>query len=88
MANYAQSGNRWTAIYVLRPIRGQEKMEYLKLPYELCRFNVDTDSSAPPVIVPDGDPSTSITAEARIYEKIWFVDQTPFAAKVSFGLYE
>ena len=88
MANYAQSGNRWTAIYVLRPIRGQEKTEYMKLPYEICRFNTDTDSAAREVIVPDGDQSTAITAEARIYEKIWFVDQTPFVAKVSFGLYE
>lgn len=88
MADYAQSGNRWTAIYVLRPRRGQEQGDYLKLPYELCRFNTDTNTGAIPVIVPDGEPSAAITAEARIYEKIWFVDQTPFVSKVSFGNYE
>jgi hypothetical protein len=88
MANYAQSGNRWTAIYVLRPLRGQDKTEYMKLPYELCRFNVDENPDARPVIVPNGEESSQPTADNKIYEKIWFVDQTPFAAKVSFGLYE
>jgi len=88
MADYTMAGNLWTSIFLLVPTRGTGNYTYRKLPYELCRFNADTNPSAVPVIVPDGDQSVQPTADNRIYEKIWFVEQTPYVAKVSFGKIE
>jgi hypothetical protein len=94
MANYESSGNRWTAIYVANGIRGTEYSTYTKLPWELVRFNVDSNPSATPEIVPDGEDrtlggmgstATSVKEPNRIYEKIWIVDSVPFREKTSFG---
>jgi hypothetical protein len=94
MSNYESGGNRWTAIYAANGIHGTENFTYTKLPWELVRFNVDSNPSATPVIVPDGEDSglggagtaaTPVKEPRRIYEKIWIVDAIPYREKTSFG---
>jgi len=92
MADYAQSGNRWTAIYSVMTERGGS-VTYRKLPFELVRFNVDTNPSATPVIVPCGEDVVSGVGATpnkpnsdKIYEKVWFVSgEYPWSQKTSFG---
>jgi hypothetical protein len=94
VADYAQSGNRWTMILARLPQHGGQDF-YERAPYELCRFNVDTDPSAKPVIIPLGQNEISGpvgTADtwvnrpsAKIYEKIWIVDQIPWTEKHRFS---
>ena len=98
MADYTQVGNRWTAVYAIeRQSNGPNT--YRKLPFELVRFNVDSDPDAKEVIVPDGDQFESFDNygagatpsnkqakdDQKVYERIWIVDGIPFAAKTSFG---
>jgi hypothetical protein len=93
MADYLNTGNRWTAVYLVQRERG-DILTYRKLPWEIVRFNVDVNPSAPEEIVPTGEDSslgygTGATAvkdpESKIYEKIWIVDHLPFNDKTSFG---
>ena len=88
MANYEQDGNRWTAIYLVVREKG-DKLTYRKLPFELVRFNVDTNPSAVEEMVPAGvdnlNESGNKQNSDKIYEKIWIVDSLPFGAKTSFG---
>lgn len=88
MSNYNQSGNRWTAVFLVERERG-DVMTYRRLPFELVRFNVDTNPSAPQEIVPNGVDAFNSGGDKqdsdKIYEKIWIVDSLPFGAKTSFG---
>lgn len=88
MADYQSNGNRWTAIYVLEVAHGRNSPTYRKLPFELVRFNVDTNPDAPEEIVPCGEdvlnPNGDKSTE-KIYEKIWIVDGYPWHNKVWFG---
>lgn len=74
MSNYEQSGNRYTAIF-LREADGT----YRRLPFDLVRFNVDDHPDQKREIVPRGDD------EGKVFEKVWLVDQVPYAKKVSFS---
>ncbi len=75
MANYANDGNRWRMVFTRQPIHGQEKDNYVKAPFELVRFNVDTNPSAEAVIVPDAQMQADVNAvrDRRIYEgfEVW-----------------
>ena len=91
MADYQQVGNRYTAIYLVVREKG-DKYTYRKLPFELARFNVDTDPDAVETIVPTGENVLSGTGDVpnkqygdKVYEKIWIVDSIPFSGKTSFG---
>lgn len=88
MANYEQSGNRWTAVYLVITERGGANT-YRKLPFEIVRFNVDVDPDAPEEIIPSGqdafNPAGDKQNSDKIYERIWIVDNLPYAAKTSFG---
>lgn len=88
MSDYKQSGNRWTAIYLVQRLKGDNYV-YKKLPFELVRFNVDTHPDALEEIVPCGEdvlnPSGNKQDSDKIYEKIWIVDALPWKEKVSFG---
>lgn len=46
MADYKQGGNRYTAIFVIESERGGKKT-YRRNPFDLVRFNVDSDPDAP-----------------------------------------
>jgi hypothetical protein len=75
MSDYEQSGNRYTAIFLRREDGTHERMEY-----DLVRFNVDVNRDAPLEIVPcgiDGD-------NGKLFERIWVVNDVPWAKKVSF----
>ncbi len=88
MSDYKQSGNRWTAVYLVVRERG-DKLTYRKLPFEIVRFNVDENPSATEQIVPCGEdvlnPTGNKQDHDKIYEKIWIVDSVPYKAKTSFG---
>jgi hypothetical protein len=88
MSNYKQDGNRWTAVYLVERERG-DILTYRKLPWEIVRFNVDTNPSAPEEIIPCGEDSFNPNGDKqvsdKVYEKIWIVDHIPFEAKTSFG---
>lgn len=75
MSDYKQEGNRWTAIYV------RSGDGHVRLPYDLVRFNVDTDPDSKPFAVPLGEGGDS----GKIYERIWKVDEVPYQGKLSFG---
>lgn len=88
MSDYKQSGNRWTAVFLVQRERG-DVLTYRKLPFEIVRFNVDSSPSAPEEIVPCGADEFSQSGDKqdsdKIYEKIWIVDSLPYASKTSFG---
>ena len=94
MGDYKLADARFTAIYLRLPQHGKEDDLFELVPFELVRFNVDENPSAEAVIVPIGqkisvNPSGTPPDHAKIYEKIWIVDQVPFApgagGKVWFG---
>lgn len=74
MSNYEQAGNRYTAIYV-RNADGT----FSRAPFDIVRFNVDDNPDAERALVPHGDDI------GRVFEKVWIVDQLPWARKVSFN---
>jgi hypothetical protein len=82
MANYAADGNRWTAIFQANPIHGTGEFTYTRLPWEIVRFNVDTNPSSPPLIVPIGEERINAANDRnnspKIYERVWIVDNAPF----------
>lgn len=79
MANYDMSGNRYTMILVKVGVDGGGNKTYRRLAYDLVRFNVDENPNARPDIVPVGT-----TDDNKIFERIWKVDEIPFAKKTSF----
>jgi len=87
MANYAQTGNRYTAIFVIEKDNSGGKL-YKRAPFDLVRFNVDSNPDAEPEIVPLGvqesPPGTAATPPKpdtdKIYEKIWVVETMPYSA--------
>ena len=94
MADYAADGNRWTAVFLARPLHGRGDYDYIKMPWELCRFNADVYPSTEPVVVPCGEENITFNASnvkrgGKIYERIWIVDEIPFrpgiGGKVYFG---
>jgi len=88
MSDYKIEGNRYTAIYVIEPKHGGGQT-YRKVPFEIVRFNVDANPSAPEVIVPTGEDVLNVDGvkadHEKVYEKIWIVDALPFKAKTSVG---
>jgi hypothetical protein len=79
MADYKQEGNRWTMVLVRIKDEGNQTL-VKRVPFDIVRFNVDTNPDAAPNIVPLGQPnaSSSDTDSDKVYEKIWFVDEVPF----------
>lgn len=83
MANYRMQDARWTMILVRRPQHGGDDL-WEVAPFELVRFNVDSDPDAPQQVVPIGQSNTAVTVggtkqdSPKIYEKIWFVDTVPW----------
>lgn len=79
MSDYAQVGNRWTMILLRKP-QPSGKDLYERVPFEIVRFNVDTNPDAPPLIVPLGaSDDTGPTPDfPKVYEHIWFVDTVPW----------
>ncbi len=77
MADYKQSGNRWTAIFLVDDQHGKGDKLYRRLPFEICRFNVDTNPNAREVIVPIGEDVLNADGTkadfSKIYERIWLV---------------
>jgi hypothetical protein len=88
MADYKMENARWTAVYQRLPQAGGKDC-YLQLPFELVRYNVDTNPSATPVIVPIATEISSHTSSAantrKIYEQVWIVDSPPWSDKHNFG---
>ena len=77
MADYAFIGNRYTQVYKL--YKNGPNPLYTKLPFELVRYNVDTDPSAAQFIVPlpetdDGQVRNQKPDFEKIYEGIFIVD--------------
>jgi hypothetical protein len=86
MADYAQTGNRWTMILLRKPQPDGPDL-YERVPFDLCRFNVDTDPSATPQIVPlGGEPATQTPDGGKVYERIWFVDVVPWRPEAGGGV--
>jgi hypothetical protein len=84
MADYKQSGNRYTAIFVIESSKGGQDF-YRRNPFDLVRFNVDTNPSAPQEIVPIGQVKgnlgigdTPLSETDKIYEKVWIVETAPW----------
>jgi hypothetical protein len=78
MADYKQEGNRYTAIFVIESDRGGKKT-YRRNPFDLVRFNVDTDPDAPQEIVPVGPQSgVGLNDSDKIYENVWVVETAPW----------
>ncbi len=75
MSDFKQDGNRWTAIYLKKGDLWE------RVPYDLVRFNVDVDPSAPVQIVPLGQGGDA----GKLYERVWRVHELPFGEKVNFG---
>ena len=80
MANYRMRDARYTAIFVRETPISRPKQRFVKVPFELVRFNVDVNPEAEQVIVPDAQrfSSPKDVVDEKIYENIWFVDRTPF----------
>ena len=76
MSNYEQSGNRYTAIFVQSP-----DGTLTRAPFDIVRFNVDTDPAAKREIVPNNNQDD----HTKVFEKVWIVDTLPWAAKVGFN---
>lgn len=81
MADYKQGGNRYTAIFVIESERGGKKT-YRRNPFDLVRFNVDSDPDAPQEIVPVGSlagNAAGITESDKLYENVWIVETAPWS---------
>lgn len=73
MANYEQSGNRWTMVLIRKPLaNGSTVIE--RAAFDLVRFNVDTDPDAKQYISPVGDGGDS----GKLFERVWTLDEAPF----------
>lgn len=93
MGDYRLQDARFTMIIERRPQAGGKDL-YVRLPFELVRYNVDTDPDVTPVIVPVAASSQSVPPsgtkpDEKIYENIWFVDAAPWRpgadGRVHFG---
>ena len=91
MSDYLNAGNRWTAIYVKKVQAGGECL-WERAPFDLVRFNVDTNPASPAFIVPLGGMTSESGVKQDIqkqYEKIWMVDEMPWkpgsGGRVYFG---
>ncbi len=71
--DYHQSGNRYTAIFV-KAADGTLK----RAPFDIVRFNVDSDPGARRYLVPVGMDA------GKVFEKVWVTDKMPWKKKVSF----
>lgn len=74
MSDYAQSGNRYTAIFI-----EDEHGLYKRAPFDIVRFNVDIDRNPRREIVPRGND------DGKIFERIWVAKDMPWQKKVSFN---
>jgi hypothetical protein len=93
VADYTFIGNRYTAVYLLQA-RSGGKNTYIKAPFELVRYNVDADPSAPQYVVPlpetdDGQVKSQKPDVEKIYEGIFIHDGAPpfSAAGMKFSNY-
>lgn len=92
MSEFKQSGNRYTMILVRHPQPDGTAL-FERVPFDLVRFNVDTDPDAEQLIMPVGDVQISPTGAQpdgpKLYERIWIVDTVPFRpganGKIYFG---
>lgn len=73
MANYEQTGNRWTMILIKKQLPGGATVTE-RATFDLVRFNVDTDPDAKQEIVPVGQGGDN----GKLFERIWTVDDAPF----------
>jgi len=84
MADYNLADARFTAIFVRAKKDPGDKDVYVRVPFELVRFNVDLHPDADAQIIPIGSPSISQSGvkpdSAKFYENIWIVDNVPFSA--------
>ncbi len=82
MADYNIRDARFTAIFVKERVDPGGTDLYVRVPFELVRFNVDVDPDAPAQIVPVGSPMVPVSGvkpdSPKIYEKIWITDTVPF----------
>jgi hypothetical protein len=82
MGDYKKEDARYTMILVKC---GETKEAipgslYRRHEFDLVRFNVDVNPNAKPDVVVCGD-----TDHGKIFERIWKVDEAPFAVKQNFG---
>jgi hypothetical protein len=78
MADYKQEGNRYTAIYVIESNKGGKRL-LKRHPFDLVRFNVDTNPDAPQEIVPVGQQTgAGIDEPQKLYEDVWIVEVAPW----------
>ena len=80
MANYRMRDARYTSIWVRETPPGVEPKRFTLAPFELVRYNVDSNPSAEPVIQPIGvqfGTKKAVTSQ-KVYEDVWFVDAVPF----------
>lgn len=75
MSDYSKSGNRYIAIYVKS---GDGTLT--RAPYDVVRFNVDTDPAAQREIV----PNVGHDDHGKVFERVWIVESLPWAEKVGF----
>lgn len=89
MGNYRTQDARFTAIFVRMPQKGGERELYVRVPFELVRFNVDVNPDATTNIIPVGQNVVNQTGDKpdspKLYEKIWIVDSYPWRDKHWFG---
>lgn len=85
MTDYRIQDMRFTMIIVRTALAGGRE-EFERLPFDLVRYDVDVNPSAPQFIIGAGndfvakvDGGGSESAKKR-YERIWIVDQAPFKA--------
>lgn len=73
MANYEQSGNRWTMVLIRKKLPdGSQTTE--RATFDLVRFNIDTDPEGQQFICPVGVGGDV----GKLFERIWTVDEAPF----------
>jgi hypothetical protein len=73
MSDYAQPGNRYTAIFL-----EHEDGTLERLLFDLVRFNVDTDPDAERALVPVGED------KGKVFERVWITKSIPWQQKVGF----
>ena len=78
MANYEMEGHRFTLVLVKAGEENGKKL-YKRAQFDLVRFNVDENPDAESEIVPVG-----WSDKGKLFEKVWKVDEMPFAGKMSF----
>jgi hypothetical protein len=71
MSNYDIRDARWTCIFL------REGGNLRRLPFDIVRWNVDQDPHAPKEIV----PSMTHPDTQKVFEKVWTVDEVPFAGR-------